>query len=85
MPEDYFKMLGQELEVCGMGSLRLLEASWFFHLPTPPGIPIPLRLFEAPSGQQGGVHAIKRAILFQTDKNALQHLSHARSATNKTF
>lgn len=51
----------------------------------PPGIPIPLQLFKSPSGQQGGVHTIKRAILFQTDKNAGQHLPPAHRATNKSF
>lgn len=81
MPEDYSKVLEQELEVCGMGRPSPLEALWLFHLPPHPEFP--LQLFA--SGQQGGIRAIRKAISFQTDKNMLQHLSHAHTATNKTF
>lgn len=78
-------MLGQELKVCGMGQPESFGGLMTHFIFLPPKTPIPLQLFEALSGQQGGAHTIKKAILFQTDKNVLQRPPHAHTATNKTF
>jgi len=68
MPEGYFQMLGQELQVCGMGSPSPLEASWLFHLAPHPELPFHSNCLRHPLGSREGSVPLKKLFYFRLTK-----------------